>query len=412
VTDKTIRFDPFSREFRRDPYPHYDALRARAPVYPFMRGGQVLWLLTRYDDCDASMRSRAFARELGKILGPEEMPPRMRYPDVVMPLVRLQKRWMLFLDPPDHTRLRKLVGIAFTPRRVELLRNSIETITDRLVDEAKRRGRMDVIADLALPLPVSVISELLGIEDEDRDLFREQAEYMLGINDLVPPAPEAMAKAGEAARYYESFFRRMIEHRRREPGDDLVSALIQARDAEDRLSEEELVATSVLLLGAGFESTTNFIGNGVLALLRNPAQFERLRADPALAGNAVEELLRFDAPVQMTTRRAAEDVELRGERIRRGQAVAMMLGAANRDPARYGEPHRLDIERADVRPLSFGGGIHFCLGAPLARLEGEIAFRALATRLPGMKLASDPDRLEYRDMIAMRGLTGLPVSFG
>jgi cytochrome P450 len=412
VTDKTIRFDPFSPEFRRDPYPYYDALRAEAPVYPFMRGGQVLWLITRYDDCDASMRSRTFVRELGKILAPGEMPPRMRYPEAVMPLVRLQKRWMLFLDPPDHSRLRKLVGLAFTPRRAELLRNSIETITNKLVDEAKRRGRMDVIADLALPLPVSVISELLGIEDEDRDVFREQAEYMLGINDLVPPAPETMAKAGEAARYYESFFRRMIETRRREPGDDLISGLIQARDAGDRLSEEELVATSVLLLGAGFESTTNFIGNGVLALLRHPGQFRLLQSDPALARNAVEELLRFDAPVQMTTRRAAEDVELRGERIRRGQSVAMMLGAANRDPARYAEPHRLDIQRADVKPLSFGGGIHFCLGTPLARLEGEIAFRTLASRLPDMKLASDPDRLVYRDMIAMRGLMSLPVSFG
>jgi len=391
-----LEFNPYDPAFNADPYPTYHRLRAEDPVHRTTMG---FWILTRYDDVATVLRDARFGRK-----GFDEL-IRDRFGENTF------DQAMLFRDPPDHTRLRALVNKAFTPRVIEEMRAKIQKTVDRLLDGVRDARAMDVIADLAYPLPVSVISEMLGVPAEDRDLFRGwSADIARSLDAIVLPTEPEVVERGNAARHaLSSYFRALIAERRRRPQRDLLSDLIAAEEQGDKLSEEELMATILLLFVAGHETTVNLIGNGTLALLRNPNQLEALRRSPALIGGAIEELLRYDAPVQRTGRMPNTDVELGGKRIAKGDLVLSLIGAANRDPAHFAEPDRLDLARADNRHLAFGWGIHFCLGAPLARAEAQAAIGTIARRMPALALATPtPD---WREASALRGLKTLPVTF-
>ncbi|PYO24055.1 MAG: cytochrome P450 [Candidatus Rokuibacteriota bacterium] len=357
------------------------------------------WVLTRYDDVAGMLRDARFGRKGFDTL------LQARFGEAGFDLS------MLFRDPPDHTRLRALVSKAFTPRVVEEMRGRIQEIVDALLDRAQDVGRMDVIADLAYPLPLIVICEMLGVPTENRDLFRRWSVDIARSLDAIalPTEPEVIERGTAARHALADYFRGLIAERRRRPKADLLSDLIAAEEQGDKLTEGELMATVLLLFVAGHETTVNLIGNGMLALLRHPAELRALRADPGLIGSAVEELLRYDGPVQRTGRMPNTDVALGGRTIRKGALVLGLIGAANRDPAHFPDPDRLDITRGDNRHLAFGWGIHFCLGAPLARLEAQIAILALVRRLPRLALATA--RLEWRRASTLRGLTALPVTF-
>lgn len=319
---------------------------------------------------------------------------------------------MLFKNPPDHTRLRALVHKAFTPRMVEKQRETIQAITNRLLDQVLERassGRMDLMAQFASPLPVMVIAEMLGVPSQDHEEFRAWSTAIGGSLDLTEDSV-VYDQAKEAAAHSILYFKALAEERRLKPEDDLLSALVAVEEAGDKLSEEELIGTITLLFFAGHETTVNLIGNGILALLQNTAQMERLKGEPALIKSAVEELLRYDSPVQMTSRIALEDMTWHGHTFHQGEQVSFLLGAANRDPAIFTNPHTLDITRHPNRHLAFSNGIHYCLGAPLARLEGQIAISTLLQRMPNLALATEtpPD---YRNNYTLRGLTALPVSW-
>ena len=391
-----LEFNPYDPAFNADPYPTYHRLRAEDPVHRTPMG---FWILTRYDDVATVLRDARFGRK-----GFDEL-IRDRFGENTF------DQAMLFRDPPDHTRLRALVNKAFTPRVIEEMRAKIQKTVDRLLDGVRDARAMDVIADLAYPLPVSVISEMLGVPAEDRDLFRGwSADIARSLDAIVLPTEPEVVERGNAARHaLSSYFRALIAERRRRPQRDLLSDLIAAEEQGDKLSEEELMATILLLFVAGHETTVNLIGNGTLALLRNPNQLEALRRSPALIGGAIEELLRYDAPVQRTGRMPNTDVELGGKRIAKGDLVLSLIGAANRDPAHFAEPDRLDLARADNRHLAFGWSIHFCLGAPLARAEAQAAIGTMARRMPALALATPtPD---WREASALRGLKTLPVTF-
>jgi cytochrome P450 len=318
---------------------------------------------------------------------------------------------MLFRDPPDHTRLRSLVSRAFTPRVVEAMRPHIQEIVDGLLDRLEGARGMDVIEDLAYPLPVRVICEMLGVPIEDQDVFKEWSADIARSLDasILPAGSEVITRGQESGDALREYFRSLIAVRRKQPREDLLSALIAAEEQGDKLSEPELVATCVLLLIAGHETTVNLIGNGVLALLRHPAELRALAADPALIQTGVEELLRFDGPVQRTGRLTNADVEIDGRQISKGSIVAAVIGAANRDPAHFADPDRLDVTRRENRHIAFGFGIHFCLGAPLARIEGQVAIGTLLRRWRTLKLVSDTP--EWRESSVLRGLKTLPVTF-
>jgi hypothetical protein len=379
-----------------DPYPIYDQLREHDPVHWSDEMGS--WLLTRYSDTQLVLRDPRFsAARVGGAWLPEEM----------QPLGRVLERWMLFQDPPDHTRLRGLVSKAFTPRVVEGLRGRIQGVVDEAIDGAAARGRMDIIADLAYPLPTTVIAELIGIPAADRDQFKAwSADIAAFLGPSVAPVDKLTAAFHSVMALVE-YFERVAAERRREPRDDLLGRLIAVEEQGEVLSTEEMFATCVLLLVAGHETTTNLIGNGLLALLRWPEQRRLLVEQPDLIAGAVEELLRYDSPIQFTDRLALEEVVLNGRRIDPGQSITVVLGAANRDPAQFAQPHRLDITRRENRHLAFAYGPHFCLGAPLARLEGQIAIGTLLRRLPSLRLAGG--RLEWHDNLIFHGLKALPV---
>lgn len=322
---------------------------------------------------------------------------------------------MLFKDGVDHERLRGLVSKAFTPRMIEGLRPRIQQVAEELLDAVEPHGRMDLIADFAFPLPVTIISELLGIPVDDRADFREWTAKV--ARSLDPSTNEAdqdeILRAGdEAAQAFGTYFRDLVERRRNDPRDDLVTALIHAQEGEDRLNTDELLATFVLLLVAGHETTTNLIGNGMLAMLRHPDELQRLRADLSTerVRIAVEELLRYEPPVTAVVRVASQDVRFGGTVIPAGHDVLVIIAAANRDPEQFRDPDRLDVTRADNRHVTFSGGPHFCLGAPLARLEGQIAIATLLRRFPKLALSNgDP---EWRETVTLRGLKSLPLVLG
>ncbi len=389
----------FSAAFLRDPYPIYQQLRAADPIH--WNGWS--WIVTRYVDVLAILRDPRF---VAARIQPDEAWLRQTG---LTPLFRTHARMMLFTDPPDHTRLRGLVSRAFTPRVVEQLRPRIQALVDAIIDDIAAAGATDLIRDLAYPLPVTVIAELLGVPAGMRDQFRRWSDGVAAfIGGTTAPEMETLAEAQRCVIEMSAYFRAEADARRRQPRDDLLTALAQAEDAGDRLSSDELIANAILLLVAGHETTTNLIGNGTLALLQHPDQRQRLMDDPALIASAIEELLRYNSPVQATSRMAAADVVIDGRQIRRGQHVSLMIGAANRDPAHFADPDRLDITRRPNRHLSFAHGPHFCLGAPLARLEGQIAIGALFRRLPRLALATDD--VTWRDNFTLRGLTALPLT--
>src|SRR6266581_1934644 len=393
-----ITFNPMDAEFIANPYPTYHRLRAEEPVHHNPRG---FWVLTRYEDVLVALRDPRFAKEAIAAF----VAARLGF---APPGIGLS---MLDRDPPDHTRLRGLVSQAFTPRVVELLRPHIQRIVDGLLDRAETAGSMDLIEDFAYPLPVIVICEMLGVPVGDRERFKQWGlDIARGLDAIwLPPDSDVTQRSMSSRRALGDYFRELIAERRSFPRSDVLSGLIAAEEAGDKLSEEELLATCILLLVAGHETTVNLIGNGTLALLRHPDQLRRLRENPGLIGSAVEELLRYDGPVQRTARIPSADVRFDGLTIGKGEMVMPFIGAADRDPAQFPDPDRLDITRTDNRHIAFGWGIHFCLGAPLARVEGQLAINTLVQRLP--KLALAIDRPEDRQSLTLRGLTTLPVGF-
>jgi hypothetical protein len=398
-----VVYMPGTRANLEDPYALYRRLREKDP---FHRSRLVDgWVVSRYADVlevlrdarfsadDRNLRLYARNRRLLVAVGALEKEEADEVPS------------MLRLDPPDHTRLRSLVGKAFTPRSIEKLRPRIETIVGELLDGLARKREADLVLELAYPLPVIVIAEMLGVPKEERARFKHWSDEV--VRSMGVASFEDIRRSRTAWRELRSYLEGVAEKRRRDPQDDLLSALLAAEERGDTLTAGEVFSTLNLLLIAGNETTTNLIGNGVLALLRNPDELERLRKEPDLVESAVEELLRYDSPVQATSRIATEPTEMHGETVRRGQQLILLIGSANRDPEQFSDPDRLDVARKDNRHLAFGYGIHFCLGAPLARLEATIALRALLERFPRLALGSKPP--ERARTTILRGLKTLPV---
>ena len=389
--------DAMSATFREDPYPHYEAYRSEEPL---RRAAATMWFAFGHADVTALLRHPKLSsderRATTKVGRPE--PGRLATS-------------LLFMDPPDHTRLRSLVARAFTPKRVADLRPTAEAITARLLDETRGAGAsggvVDLIRSLAYPLPVRIICSLLGVPEADEATFTGWSRTLArSLDPSVLRSAGLDAAIAEAERELAEYLEELLAFRRATPGDDLLSALLAVEADGDRILPREVVDLALLLLVAGHETTVNLIGNGVLALLRAPDQLDRLRRSPDLVAGAVDELLRFDSPVQMTQRVATEDLDLAGCRVRAGDEILLVLGAANRDPLVFAEPSRLDVTRDARRHVAFGGGIHHCLGASLARLEGQVALSALVARFAHLELAGRPIR---RPGFTLRGLESLPV---
>jgi cytochrome P450 len=392
----------FSPDARRDPHPLYHRIRSEQPIAynPEMDD----WLLTRWADCEAVLRDPKWSSN------PEHRGDQRFNGPVTQEFADMNVRTLLFLDPPDHTRLRRLVSKAFTPRRIEQLREHVREITETLLADVQPGEPFDAISTLAYPLPVIVICELMGVPVEDRHLFEGWSSDATRLLD-GDIDEETMQRGILAAMYFINYFNTLFEARRAEPRDDLVSGLLAVEDSGDVLSEEELRSIVLLLFLAGHETTMNLIGNGLFALMQHRDQWDRLVADRSLVPSAVEELLRYDGPVHVTGRIATEDLEIAGHQFRRGSQVTTLLAAANRDPARFAEPDALDVGRSDNQHLTFSHGIHYCLGAALARLEGQVVFDTLATHYPSLRLTVDAEEVEYREHFVLRGLKALPVVF-
>jgi cytochrome P450 len=389
--------------FNQNPSPVWEQLRATEPLYCMdLPGGAHAWMIVRYDDVLTILKDPRFVRDVRKVI-PEEVLKRV-YPQLDSVAGNVLRQQMMNFDPPEHTRLRHLVSKAFTPRMVEQLHERIAQIADELLDEVEPRRQMDLIGDFAFVLPVTVICEMLGVPAEDRDKFRTWSHALVSgerfSTELPPEVDEFMA-----------YVRALIAEKRSHPDEKLLSQLIRLEEAGDKLSEDELISMTLLLLVAGHETTVNLIGNGALDLLLHPQQMRKLQADSSLITTAIEEVLRYSAPITMTQRWANEDVEMDGKLITRGDMVYLALMAANADPARFSAPEELNITREENQHLAFGKGIHFCLGAPLARLEGQIALKTLLRRMPDLHLSVNPDELKWRASLGFRGLQALPVEF-
>jgi cytochrome P450 len=380
--NRAIKADWLSQEFLADPYPHYAAMRESDPVH--FDEGRGSWLLFRYSDVEPALRDN-------ERLSAEQQPGGS----------------MLVTDPPDHTRLRTLVSKAFTARTVSGLAPRIQRLVDELLDAAEHRGEMDAIADFAYPLPITVIAEMLGVEPERRDFFRSASQKIAVAMGPITDMSVAF-RAIEGRNELLAYFEELIPKRKADPRDDVLSALVQAEDRGDSLTHGELLAMLLLLLVGGHETTVNLIANGLLALLRNPDQLELLRTENGIEKRAVEELLRYDAPVQYSGRVAKQDIEIGGKHIRAGEGIRMIIGSANRDPEEFDDPDQLDLTRDPCPHVAFGAGVHFCLGAQLARLEGQIAISTAVRRFPKLRLATTD--LRWRPAPVLRGLEALPVT--
>jgi cytochrome P450 len=393
-------------EFLQNPYALYERMRRKQPVYP---GTQGVWYLTRYADVEAALRDPRLSTDGERQRRWFQQYANVEFSERLNSLGERLGRSMLNTDPPDHTRLRKLVNKAFTPRRVETLRPRIEAIVAGLLDAVIASGpSFDLIAALAYPLPITIVCELLGVPAADRDRIRQWSRAMVDQR-ITQPTPANLERMEQAMGEFADYLDDLIRRRRAVPGNDLLSGLLAAEERGDQLTNDELLSTCFLLLIAGHETTINLIGNGMLALLRHPDQLHRLQEQPVLICSAVEELLRYDSPVQMTLRIASGAVELGGVALDEGEGLWAMIGAANRDPERFADPDRLDVARPDPRHLSFGGGPHFCLGAPLARLEGQIVIGMLVQRFPTLRLTTD--MVQWRPNPGLRGLESLPVAW-
>ncbi|MFG2052364.1 cytochrome P450 [Micromonospora sp. NPDC048935] len=386
-----------SPAFQHDPYPTYAWLRDNQPVCPVMpgAGGKQSWLVSRYEDARSALRNPALSKDIRRLDAADRAE--------LFPNEELHHH-MLNLEAPDHTRLRRLVTKAFTPRQFERLRPRVQQVTTDLVERLEGKREADLIDELALPLPMTMIYEILGVPAEDRDKFRRWVNIATAgplMGDAFPPALASLSE----------YVQELVADKHKSRTDDLLSALIMVHEDGDKLAEHELVAMTFLLLAAGYETTVNLIGNGLYHLLANPDQMELLRRDRSLLPSAVEEILRFESPVQNTTlRMCTEPTEIGGEYIEEDEVVLISLGSAHRDAEHFPDPDRFDVTRADNPHLAFGYGHHYCMGAPLARMEGEIAIGAVLDRFPDLKLAVEPDEVRWRPGLIMRGLQGLPVT--
>jgi cytochrome P450 len=392
-----------------DPFPVYAEVRARGPVHRVtLADGHEAWLVVGHDTAREALNEPRFSKDMHAALAASEETVAEGLPGPAF------ARHMLVVDPPDHTRLRRLVSAAFSVRRIESLRPHVQAIVDQLLDnlgDEGPRARVDLVRGFSFPLPFTVICELLGVPEARRQPLGQE------LTTLLTPTTDAdeYARAKAASDSVVAMLTDLVDDKQREPCDDLVSALIAARDGEERLNQQELLSTIFQLIVAGHDTTSSLIGNSVVALLRNPSQLTSLRMNPEMMSVAIEELMRYDAPVPHSTfRYATEDVELAGVTVPAGGQVIICLASANRDPAKLSEPQRLDLDRDDVRHLAFGHGIHFCLGAALARMEGQIALGSLLARFPEMKLAVADAELHWAhgDGLVLRGLTELPVILG
>ncbi|HKU57655.1 MAG TPA: cytochrome P450 [Gaiellaceae bacterium] len=403
------KYDLYSPEFYAAAYATFAQMREHDPVFcqPGLDGETPIWWVTRYEDAESVLLDdERFVRDPRLALPPERF---AEFQANLPESIAFVDSHMLNRDGDDHRRLRRLVSKAFTPRMIEQLRPRIQQIADALLDPVAPAGEMELVSAFAFPLPITVIAELLGVPPADRERFREWS------NAFVSPALEAdeLQRFVLSMQEFSTYLHALFVQRRQEPGDDLISALVAVEDGGDTLSEQELSSMVALLIVAGHETTVSLIGNATLALFEHPEQRAALERDPALLPRAVEELIRYDGPVERTLNRwAAVDVELRGRTIRRGQSVIVVLGAADRDPERFAAPDTLDLSaERDARHLGFGRGSHFCLGAPLARLEAEIALGTLLRRLPGLRLAISPEELRWRPVPLFRSLVALPVAW-
>lgn len=398
------RIDISSAEFKADPFPFYARCRAEAPVVKVaMPDGQEAWLVTRYDDVAMVLKDDRFIKDRFSAMSYEQLKKQPWVPKMFLPLLHN----MLDQDPPVHTRLRALVHKAFSPRLVDEMQARIAALAAELLDGVERRGRMDLIRDFSLPIPTTIIAEMLGVPVKDRHKFHRWSSRIIAANSR-----HAMLTAIPGTWLFLRYIRRMTAARRARPQDDLVTALVQAQDEGGKLSDDELLAMIVLLIVAGHETTVNLIGSGMLALLEHPEQLERLRRDPTLIKPAVEELLRYTSPVDTGTERfARQDLSIGGVTIKKGEIVFAAIASANRDERQFADPDVLDISRTPNRHLAFGLGIHFCIGAPLARLEGQIAIGSLVSRLADLRLRVPASTLRWRAGLVLRGLKALPVAF-
>jgi pimeloyl-[acyl-carrier protein] synthase len=402
-TDRTLSlYHLLDPEVLANPYPLYHKLRSDDPVHwdSFLHA----WVVTRYADVVHVL----YHFSANRTPTPEQLSTMGL--SALSPIAQVMVRQMLFMDPPDHTRLRTLASAAFTPRRVELLRSHIQEIMDGLLDAVVSKGRMDVIADFASPAPAIVTAEMLGVPVADQEQLKDWSADFAEMLGNFQHNPDRFPRVLRSVESMCSYFRSAMREQEVHPREGLVHAMMAAEVEGAKLTEEEIIANLIVTMVGGQETTTNLIGNGVLTLLRNPAEMERLKKDSSLIPSAVEELLRYESPSQHTARLAPADVEMGGKQIRKRQAVIAVMGAANRDPERFSEPDRLDISRQDNRHLAFGWAAHFCFGAALARLEGQIAFETLLRRLPNLALDTTTP-LEWRHNLGLRGLTALPVVF-
>ena len=389
-------------EVLADPYPLYRRLREEAPVHwdPYLH----TWVVTRYEDVVTVLHrfsaNRTPTPEQLAAIGMGELGP----------IAQMMTRQMLFMDAPAHTRLRSLASTAFTPARVEALRNHIREILDRLLAPLLRRGQMDVISDLAAPLPAIVTAEMLGVPTADCDQLKAWSADFAEVLGNFQINPERASLTLKCVEEMTDYFRDAIREQREHPREGLINSFITAEIDGDRLTDDEIIANCVVTMVGGQETTTNLIGNGILSLVRNPEQMQRLRDDTALVPSAVEELLRFESPSQQTARICPADTELGGQLIHKGQAVIAVMAAGNRDPERFADPDALDLARQDNRHLAFGWASHFCFGAALARIEGQLTFEALARRTSNLRLAPDA-QIVWRNNLGLRGLTALNIAF-
>ncbi len=401
-------FDPFDPLWASDPFPLYADLRQRAPIH---RNDLGFWVVARHQDCLAILRDRRASSDSLNV-AVDRMPQGFRTPmaeDDPMVATMLEMRPFLFRDPPDHTRLRGLVSKAFTPKVVESLRTRTEQVVDELLDAAVEAGGVDLLEVFAYPLPVRIICDLLGVPAEDQDRFKVWSNALArGLDPDFLLTPEVIAARSEGVMQFAQYFFELLAERRRHPGEDLLSRLAQAEDGGTVLSEGEMLSTCILLLVAGHETTVNLIAGGALALLRNPDQCDRFRNEPALARSGVEEMLRYVSPVQLTGRALTEDCVFGDVEFEAGDFVMLLIASANRDPDQFDDPERFDITRTPNNHLGFGFGVHHCLGAPLARMEAQVALTALVRRAPDLALAVDAVR--YKTNLVLRGMEALPVS--
>lgn len=387
-------------EVLANPYPLFAQLRAEDPVHwdPYLHS----WVVTRYTDVVTVLRdfsaSRTPTPEQLSSMGLSRLDP----------LARVMVKQMLFFDPPSHSRIRGLAACSFTPQRVSALKSRIQQLTDSLLDEVQARGRIDVIADLGEPLPAIITSELLGVSAEHARALKVWSANFAEMLGNFQHNPDRVPIMLNTIENLTSFFRKAVEEQKKEPRPGLIHSLIKAEVEGNRLTDDEIIANCIITMVGGLETTTNLIGNGVLTLLRHPHQMERLRSDPSIIAPAIEELLRYESPSQHTARLAPADVELGGKKIRKRQAVIAVMAAANRDPERFPDPERLNLTREDNRHLAFGWATHFCFGAPLARIEGQIAMATLLRRFP--KLALEPGPITWRTNLGLRGLNALPLT--